>query len=134
MAIDDERVPRGDWRDTRLWRYVASLVVTRSSAVAKKPRDASCLYSFYTLKWCGYPMVKKFEHMYIRFDMIHEREKIAVFTYRSPHFCFPCRRPCDYHAICCMDRKTIQCLPNPSRYVPYLSSIVSELYDAEVIA
>jgi len=35
-------------------------------------------------------------------------QKIAVFTYRSPHFCFPC----DYHAICCMDGKTIQCLPN----------------------
>jgi len=33
--------------------------------------------------------------------------KIAVFTYRSPHFCFPWRRPCDYHAICCMDGKTI---------------------------
>ena len=41
--------------------------------------------------------------MFIRFNMIHEREKIAVFTYRSPHFCFPWRRPCDYHAICCMD-------------------------------
>jgi len=27
VAIDDERVPRGDWRDTRLWRYVAGLVV-----------------------------------------------------------------------------------------------------------
>ena len=34
-------------------------------------------------------------------------QKIAVFTYRSPHFCFPWRRPCDYHATCCMDRKTI---------------------------
>jgi len=40
-------------------------------------------------------------------------QKIAVFTYRSPHFCFPWKRPCDYHAICCMDGKTIQCLPNP---------------------
>ena len=30
-------------------------------------------------------------------------QKIAFFTYRSPHFCFPWRRPCDYHAICCMD-------------------------------
>jgi len=29
-------------------------------------------------------------------------KKIAVFTYRSPHFCFPWRRPCDYHAICCI--------------------------------
>ena len=26
-------------------------------------------------------------------------QKTAVFTYRSPHFCFPWRRPCDYHAI-----------------------------------
>ena len=42
---------------------------------------------------------------------------IAVFTYRSPHFCFPWRRPCDYHAICCMDGKTIQCLPNLSQHV-----------------
>jgi len=78
--------------------------------------------------------------MFIRFDTIHEREKIAVFTYRSPHFCFPwgppgaitlnvvwrerefdaykLSRPCDYHAICCIDGKTIQCLPNPSQHVP----------------
>ena len=40
------------------------------------------------------------------------------FLYRRPHFCFPWRRPCDYHAICCMDGKTIQCLPNPSQHVP----------------
>ena len=45
-------------------------------------------------------------------------QKIAIFTYRRPHFCFPWRRPCDYHAICCMDRKTIQCLPNHSQHVP----------------
>jgi len=43
--------------------------------------------------------------------------KIAIFTYRSPHFCFPWRRPCDYQAICCMYGKTIQCLPNPSQHV-----------------
>jgi len=48
--------------------------------------------------------------------------KIAIFTYCSPHFCFPWRRPCDYHAICCMDGKTIQCLLNPSQHIPiYLS-------------
>jgi len=40
------------------------------------------------------------------------------FTYRSPHCCFPWRRPCDYHATCSMDRKTIQCLPNPSQHIP----------------
>jgi len=46
------------------------------------------------------------------------QKKIAVFTYHSPHFCFPWRRPCDYHAICCTDGKTIQCLPNPLQHVP----------------
>jgi len=52
--------------------------------------------------------------------------KIAVFTYRSPHFCFPWRRPCDYHAMCCMDGKTIQCLSNPSQHVPiYLQQFSS---------
>jgi len=49
--------------------------------------------------------------------------KIAVFMYRSPHFCFPLRRPCDYHAICCMDGKTIQCLPNS--FSMYLSIFYS---------
>jgi len=44
-------------------------------------------------------------------------QKNAVFTYRSPHFCFPWRRPCDYHAICSMDGKAIRCLPNPSQHV-----------------
>jgi len=57
--------------------------------------------------------------------------KIAVFTYRSPHFCFPWRRLCDYHAMCCMDGKTIQCLPNPSQHVLIY---LAELYDAQVNA
>ena len=47
-------------------------------------------------------------------------QKIAVFTYRSPHFCFPWRRPSDYHAICSTDGKTIQCLPNTSQHVPVI--------------
>jgi len=66
-------------------------------------------------------MVNKFEHMFIRFDMIHEREKNRRFHVPQPtFFCFPWRRPCDYHAICCMDGKTIQCLPNLSQYVPII--------------
>ena len=44
-------------------------------------------------------------------------KKNAVFTYRSSPF-FAWRRPCDYHAICCMDGKAIQCLPNPSQHLP----------------
>jgi len=45
-------------------------------------------------------------------------KKIAVFTSRSLHFSFPWRRPCDYHAICSIDGKTIQCSPKPSQHVP----------------
>ena len=30
-------------------------------------------------------------------------QKIAVYTYRSPLFCFPWRRHCESHAICSMD-------------------------------
>ena len=70
-------------------------------------------------RWAwGYPMMKKIRTYVYSFDMIHERKKIAVFTYRSPHFWFLWRRPCDYHAICCMEGKTIQWLPNPSPHVP----------------
>ena len=53
-------------------------------------------------------------------------QKIAVITYRSPHFCFAC----DYHAICCMDGKTNSMLAKPIAARTYLSPIVSELYDA----
>jgi len=53
-------------------------------------------------------------------------QKIAVFTYCNPHFCFPWRRPCDYDAKCCIDGKTIQCLPNASQRVPiYLQQFPS---------
>ena len=57
-------------------------------------------------------------------------QKIAVFTYRSPHFCFPWRRLCDYHALCCMDGKDNSMLAKPLAACAYLYSIVSELYDA----
>ena len=54
------------------------------------------------------------------------KSKNRYFHVQSPHFCFPWRRPCDYHAICCMDVKTIQCLPNPSQHVPiYLQQFPS---------
>ena len=64
--------------------------------------------------------------MFIRFDMIHERDKIAVFTYRSPHFCFPWRRPWGNHAKCCTDGKGIRCLQIVSQHVPiYLQHFLS---------
>ena len=63
-------------------------------------------------------------------------QKIAVFTYRSPHFCFPWRRPCDYHAICCINgkkkfnacqtpRSMYLSIFNSFRVIRYLSQYVS---------
>jgi len=52
--------------------------------------------------------------------------KNRSFHVPQPTFLFPWRRPCDYHAICCMNGKTIQCLSNPSQHVPiYLQQFPS---------
>jgi len=52
--------------------------------------------------------------------------KIAVFTYHSPHFCFPWGRTWGYHAKCCMDGKKIRCLQIVSQHVPiYLQQFPS---------
>ena len=47
-----------------------------------------------------------------------QMQKNRHFYVPQPTVLFPWRRPCDYHAICCMDGKTIQCLTNPSQHVP----------------
>jgi len=50
-------------------------------------------------------------------------QKIAVFTYRSPHLCFPWRCPCDYHAICCMDGRQFNACQTPrSMYLSIFNS------------
>ena len=60
-----------------------------------------------------------------QFPSYSQVQKIAIFTYRSPHFCFPWRRLCDYHAICSMDGKTIQfnaCQTPRSMYLSIFNS------------
>jgi len=47
-----------------------------------------------------------------------QMQKIAVFTYRSPHFGFPWGRPWGNHAKCCIDGKRIGCLQIVSLHVP----------------
>ena len=50
-------------------------------------------------------------------------QKIAVFTYRSPHFCFPWRRPCDYHPIFpWMERQFNACQTPRSMYLSIFNS------------
>ena len=54
-------------------------------------------------------------------------KKIAVFTYRSPHFCFPWGRPWGNHAKCCMDGKRIRYLQIVSLHGAHLTITVSEI-------
>jgi len=42
--------------------------------------------------------------------------KIAIFTYRSPHFCFPWRRPCDTQYVAWMERQFNACQTPRSMY------------------
>jgi len=44
--------------------------------------------------------------------------KIAIFTYRSPHCCLPWRRPCYYHAICCMVERQFSACQTPRSMCP----------------
>ena len=59
-------------------------------------------------------------------------QKIAVFTYRSPHFCFPWRRFWGNLAKCCVDGKRIRCLQIVSLHVPItitVSEIERDIYE-----
>ena len=59
---------------------------------------------------------------------MHTRRAVKIAILRTLAFIFvSLETPCDYDVMCCMDGKTIGCLPNPSQRVPI--SIVSELYD-----
>ena len=44
--------------------------------------------------------------------------KIAVFKYRSPHFCFPWGRPWGNHAKCCMGGKKCDAYKLPRSMYP----------------
>jgi len=93
-----------EWTDTA-WRHIPRLCIASRSKIT--------IFTYPSLHF-----------LFVLFAL--GTQKIVVFTYRSPHFCFPWRRTCDYHAICCMDGKTIQCLPNPSQHVPiYLQQFPS---------
>ena len=39
------------------------------------PSDIAMPFGMEKLEWCGYPMVKKVEDMFIRFDMIHQCDR-----------------------------------------------------------
>ena len=55
--------------------------------------------------------------------VIYNSYKIAVFTYHSPHFCFPWRRPCDYtQYVAWMERQFSACQTPCSMYPSIFNS------------
>jgi len=72
--------------------------------------------------------------MFIRFDMIHEREKNRRFHVPQPTFLFPLETPLRLSRNMLHRWKDNSMLAKPLAVRTYLSSIVSELYDAEVNA
>ena len=74
--------------------------------------------------------------MFIRFDMIYEREKNRRFHVPQPTFLFPLETPLRLSRNMLHGWKDNSMLANPLAVCTYLSSIVSlsELYDAEVNA
>ena len=69
--------------------------------------------------------------MFIRFDMIHEREKKSPFSRTAAHiFVFPGDAPATItQYVAWMERKQFNACQTLA-VCTYLSSIVSELYDA----
>ena len=105
--------------------------ITRSSAVAKRPCDASCLYSFYTLKWCGYPIVRNIQtYVYSFWNDPRTWKNCLPFSRTTAHiFVFPGDAPATItQYVARMERQSM--LAKPLAACTYLSSIVSELYDA----
>jgi len=68
--------------------------------------------------------VNKFEHMFIRFDMIHEREKIAIFMYRAAHiFVSPGDVPATItQYVAWMERQFNACLTPRCMYLSIFNS------------
>ena len=92
-------------QSAREWNFAS--FKTRSSAVAKRPRDASCLYSFYAPEW-----------------------KNRRFHVPQPTFLFPLETPLRLSRNMLHAWKDNSMLAEPLAVCTYLSSIVSELYDA----
>jgi len=143
--VENNYSKMADGRHFEKKQYIAISQWTRSPANAERPRDAvsthrSPHFCFPWKRLCNnhaicctdgntihcLPNLSQHVPIYLQqFPSYSNRKckKIAFFTYRSPHFCFTWRCPCDYHAICCMDGKTIQCSPNPrSMYLSIFNS------------
>jgi len=94
---------------------------------AKRPRDASCLYSFYTLEWCGYPMVKKIRTYVYSFWHDPRTWKNRRFHVQQPTFLFLLETPLRLSCNVLHGSKDNSMLAKQLAVCTYLSSIVSDL-------
>ena len=76
------------------------------------------------------PDGEKNSNMFIRFDMIHEREKNRRFHVPQPTFLLPLETPLRLSRNMLHGWKDNSMLAEPLAACTYLSSIVSELYHA----
>jgi len=90
---------------TPLWHSGKTLHEWNDNSVLAKPL-AACTHLSSTVSQLFEPQV----------------QKIAIFTYRSPHFCFPCNMLHGWKDNSMLDKPLAACT--------YISSIVSELYNA----
>jgi len=88
---------------TPLWQSRKTLHKWKDNSVLAKPL-AACTHDMYLQQFPSYSN--------------RNCKKIAVFTYRSPYFCFPWGRPWGNHAKCYMDGKRIRWLQIVSLNVP----------------
>ena len=62
-------------------RYMLRIAISASPTCIRRPhyrgsrRNIAMPFGMEKLEWRGYPTVKNFDDTFIRFDMIHERDK-----------------------------------------------------------
>jgi len=54
---------------------ILSYTLAFDAPVRGSRRNIGTPFGMEKLEWCRYPIVKKFEDMFIRFDVIHERDR-----------------------------------------------------------
>ena len=98
----------------------AQLSLTNRAMIADKPRDAG-LYSCWGMARLFVAICRQEVHVHMLqtvnwtwMNLLWQQKlcnlqqlKNRSFHVPQPTFCLSWRRPCDYHAICCMDGKTI---------------------------
>jgi len=71
LTITVSEIERDIWSKIVIFSYPLAFDVP----VRGFRRNSATPFGMERLEWCGFLMVKKYEYMFIRFDMIHERDR-----------------------------------------------------------